>query len=1059
MQRRLGALSLAVAGLFVVVATAAGSQAVISKADSALLRAMQDGRSSVHVIVGLKDGTTPAHVLRARPDPEGEPARRAQRLTAQQRAAAEMPPDQFWSPHFYGSFSMLAGVTTPRGLEALARRPDVAWIALDAKRGSDSAMQSQAPEELIHSDAANSLGFTGKGQTVAVLDTGVDQSVADLGGGGFPNAKVVGGLNVNEPSAPPSDCVGHGTSVASIIAGAGGVAPDAKIVAVKVFPGCEEFAFDSMILTGLDFAISHRAEFGITVLNMSLGGSATGDASNLGFCDGIEPQFSEPIDAATAAGIVVTVAAGNSATSNQISAPACLSSAVSVGAVYPTASSGFDWGTCSDTAIVPGTPTCFSNSASNLTLLAPGAFWNVPTAGGQIVSFSGTSAAAPAAAGAVALVRQARPGISPSTAVSILRATGRPVTDARNGVTTPLVDTLAAVQFAPATFGNLDAAPITIPDVGTATATTTVAGFSGYLDHVEAWVEIDHPDPRQLRITLNGPDTTSVLIHDVSGAPQQPINEIFGRTGASLFPLTQYRGTDPNGTWTLTVQDLVTGATGRILHFSVTPVAGIQQPPVEQIPFFADAVTIPIGARTHGTKFFQTDVRIYNPSIDPQEFDLYYVGSLQTGPTATKTTRLIEPGQVLALDDFVLSEFGQPDSFGQLTILGEDSGFLAGSHTFTRASAGTFGFAAPGFKNSSALTLGSGTAVANGLAKTPTMHTNVGFTETAGFPVTVKIDVRNSDGLLMATTSRTARPYTTYLVTDILLDRGIPSMTNFRTDFTVVRNPDGQPSGRAVAFATTVDKITGDSVFHAALMPATTTDDTIVAQSSHVVGRNGNFFQTTLDVTNLGSATVGFNVSLLPLILPPDFDLTKPTTKTYFILPGHTLEFLDVLSTEFDLDAPVAAGLRIHPLSVARLAVSSRTSITQFGGTSGFSIDGVLASSALSLNNVVTAIGLDQTSAVSGTRVNFGMTEVSGNDAFVQVTAVDGNTATALASKSYFVPAGTSFQANVEDLLGVGVEASNFYLQFTVMSGDGRVVAYAGAVDNGSGDVSYVPAQ
>src|SRR5262249_37408778 len=155
-----------------------------------------------------------------------------------------------------------------------------------------------------------------------------------------------------------------------------------------------------------------------------LGQSATRDDSTLGFCDGIERQFTQPIDAASAAGIVVVVASGNAATSNQISAPACVSSAVSVGAVYPLPEPRGDWGTCSDTAVVPGTPTCFSNSNTNLTLLAPGAFWNVPTVGGHVVSFSGTSAAAPAVAGSVALVRQARPNLSVSTTVSLLRATG-----------------------------------------------------------------------------------------------------------------------------------------------------------------------------------------------------------------------------------------------------------------------------------------------------------------------------------------------------------------------------------------------------------------------------------------------------------------------------------------------------------------------------------------------------------------------------------------------------------------------------------------------------------
>jgi subtilisin-like proprotein convertase family protein len=1054
MERRLRALCVAVAGVLLAFATARGSEAAISKAHPALLRAMASGQSEIRVIVGVKDGTTPARILRERPDPAGEPDRRLQRLNVQQRVAAETATEQFRSPRFYGSFSLMAGIASAAGIESLARRSDVAWLALDGEKRLLDTPGSEAPQSLIHSDEANALGFTGKGQTVAILDTGTDQSVPELGGGSFPNAKVIGGFNVTEPNAAPSDCEGHGTSVAAIVASPRGVAPDAKIVSVKVFPGCQGFTYDSLILSGLDFAISNQAAFGIGALNLSLGASPTGDDSDLGFCDRIQPQFADPINAATAAGMVVTVAAGNSATTNQISSPACLSSAVSVGAVYPLASSGVDWGICSDVAIVPGTPTCFSNSNTNLTLLAPGAFWSVPTAGGQTISFSGTSAAAPAVAGSVALVRQARPGVSPSTTVSLLRATGRPITDPRNGVVTPLVDDLAAVQFAPVTFGNLEAAPIPIPDgTGSATATTNVSGFTGFLSSVEVWVEIDHADPGQLRLTLTGPDGASVILHDQTGQIERPINVVFGRTESSLFPLTAFQGRQGNGTWTLTVQDLVPGVSGRILHFSVTLIAGAPQPPIEAIPLFADGLVIPIAARTHGTKFFQTDVRLYNPSLDPKEFDLYFVGTAQTGATASKTSHTIGSGQVLAVNDLVLSEFGQSDSFGQLTIVSNDPtfhNFLAASHTYTHNDSGTFGFSAPGFKTTSGLVLGGGTATTNGLAKTPTLHTNVGFTETSGFPVTVKIDVRNGLGVLIGSTSRTTQPYTTYVITDILLDRGIPSMNNFRVDFTVT-----SPTGRAIPFAATVDKVTGDSVFHAPLMPALTTDDIIVAQAAHVSGANGDFFQTMLDITNLDTKNATVTVSLLPLFIPPGATMAR----TYIISPGQTLEFPDVLSTEFDLDDPVAAGLRIHPAAAARLAVSSRTSVAKFGGTFGFSIDGVRASSALAPGGTATAILLDHSNAAAGSRTNFGFVEVAGHDVQVLVTAIDGDTGAAIGGNSYLVLANTAFQTSASDVLGAGVAASNFYLQFSIVGGTGKIVAYAAGVDNMSGDVTYIAAQ
>ena len=518
------------------------------------------------------------------------------------------------------------------------------------------------------------------------------------------------------------------------------------------------------------------------------------------------------------------------------------------------------------------------------------------------------------------------------------------------------------------------------------------------------------------------------------------------------FPLSAFQGGPANGTWTLTVQDLVPGVSGRILHFSVTPIAGPPQPPIEAIPLFANGLVLPVVAHVQGTKFFQTDASVYNPTPNPQEYDLYFVGTTATGSTASKTTGTIGPGQVLELNDIVLSQFGQSSSLGQVTIVSNSAvfPFMAESHVFTQTSAGTFGFSAPGFKTTSGLVLGGGTATTNGLAKTPSMHTNVGFTETSGFPVTVKIDVRDGNGTLLGTTSRVGQPYKTYLITDILLDRGIPSMTNFRVDFTVI-----SPTGRAIPFATTVDKITGDSVFHAPLMPALTTDDIIVTQSSHVVGAGGNFFQTALDITNMDTKAATITVSLLPLILPPG----STTSNVYVIAPGQTLEFLDVLSTQFDLDDPVAAGLRIHPSAATRLAVSSRTSIAKFGGTFGFSVDGVRASSALVPGGTTTAIMLDQSSAAVGSRSSFGFVEVGGHDVQVLVTAIDGATGSSIGGGTFYVPANTAFQTSVSDVLGAGVAASNFYLQFAIVAGTGKIVAYADVINNTSGDVSYIAAQ
>jgi subtilisin family serine protease len=583
--------------LCLLAAASARAVSSVSAADApnatpALLRELDRGVEEVRVIVGVKDGTPSARRLLASPDPEGEPERRVLRMGAQKRLAEEMTPRQFAVKHYYESFSMLAGTATREAVMALASHPDVAWVALD-KQAHLLQTTPQSSQVLIHSDQANSLGFTGAGQTVAVIDTGVDYTVSSLGGGGFPNAKVIGGTDIADRDGDPMDCEGHGTEVAGVIAGPRGVAPDAKIVAIKVFPSAnatsssckvnengDQVADFSDIFTGMDFAVVNKANFGISAINISLGGSFD-DSLDHGYCDTDEPDSAAAVDAATAAGIVVVVASGNEAASNQIDVPACVSSAVSVGAVYADNRARVSWCgddacatiQCTDQPASSDGVVCFSNSTSNLSLLGPGAFWSVATKGGSQVSFSGTSASTPAVAGAVALLRQARQDLTPAGVIGILRFTGNPIVDARNGVVTPRVDILAAVQLAASSFAVSSAPAAEIPDgSGSATATATISGFTRPVAAVRAWVEINHPDPEQLRLTLIGPDGTSAVLQDLKGISQHPINTIFRRG--------EFAGRQANGVWTLRVEDLVSGPTGlpgerrQIKFFAVTLVEG-----------------------------------------------------------------------------------------------------------------------------------------------------------------------------------------------------------------------------------------------------------------------------------------------------------------------------------------------------------------------------------------------------------------------------------------------------------------------------------------------------
>jgi len=144
--------------------------------------------------------------------------------------------------------------------------------------------------------------YKGTGITVALLDTGLTDT-PDLG------TRVLARVDLT-PDHDGFDRFGHGTHMAGIIAGSGaasagkwtGVAPNANLVSVKV-AGADGSTDVSEVIAGLQWVYSHKAQYGIRVLNLSFG------------TDGIQPYLLDPLDFALEqlwkAGIVVVVAAGN----------------------------------------------------------------------------------------------------------------------------------------------------------------------------------------------------------------------------------------------------------------------------------------------------------------------------------------------------------------------------------------------------------------------------------------------------------------------------------------------------------------------------------------------------------------------------------------------------------------------------------------------------------------------------------------------------------------------------------------------------------------------------
>jgi serine protease AprX len=324
------------------------------------------------------------------------------------------------SGHVDGDLPAASGVVadvTPAQLATLQAQPDLVVTPDESVSVADASFPTatRAPAAVFpQTTGAAQLwpyGADGTGTTVAVLDTGIDR-LPDFG------KRLIAGVDLSGEGTAFQVNYGHGTFVAGLIAGDGtsskgaykGEAPGANLVSVKV-AGASGVTDIATVISGINWVVAHQSQYGIGVLNISLGAVPTSST--------VLNPLDQAVETAWRAGIVVVTSAGNSGPFNgTIVSPGDDPLAITVGALDDLASTNPSTATATSFSSAGPTnidgwfkPDLVTSGRSVVSLRAPGSTIDTTYPSAEVGKSNfvgtGTSFSTAITSGAAAIVLQA----------------------------------------------------------------------------------------------------------------------------------------------------------------------------------------------------------------------------------------------------------------------------------------------------------------------------------------------------------------------------------------------------------------------------------------------------------------------------------------------------------------------------------------------------------------------------------------------------------------------------------------------------------------------------
>jgi hypothetical protein len=453
---------------------------------------------------------------------------------------------------------------------------------------------------------------------------------------------------------------------------------------------------------------------------------------------------------------------------------------------------------------------------------------------------------------------------------------------------------------------------------------------------------------------------------------------------------------------------------------------------------------IPAAAVAAGAQgaFFQTDVEINNTGAEEAQLTFQWLprGEDNSQPVQSESIA-VAPGQSLRYENVLTELFDlEPDSLGALKLVATTESVIGMSRTYNipaGETAGTFGQGLPAIRATNMIQ-GTDPQRIIFLSQDPDSRANVGCVNGSSEPVTISIGILDAEGTFLETKTMDLGPWSNDQINRIFEDYApVNGYVDVWAD-----------SDEAIYYChgSVLDNLTSDPT---TILPQVASDDLIFIPAAALApGLEGAFFQTDVDLNNVGSTDLTYEL----LWLPRGADNSEPlTSETFSLAPGAGVRYANVLDEVFGLEAAQVGALAVEASGVDLLAMSRTYNLpsAKVAGTFGQELPGIPSDQMLPAGEKKRIIFLNENEDV---RANVGCVNGAGIEVAVAIELYDAD-GVLLETKYMMLPPYSNRQINgiFQDYAPV-----NGYVDIRTSTPDATIYCYGSVLDNLTSDPTTV---